>query len=263
MRELKGFVLGVLVCAVLFGGIVYAATTTKTIQVTYSGIKMTLDGDEIIPKDALGNSVEPFAYNGSTYLPVRAVAEAFGKNVEWDGKNNTIVFSSEKEVEKPKGTDLSTLDYGNYQEAYDSNAVTFVKNGGVAVDWDKKQYKTGLVFNLNSTYTFTLFEEDEVSVSLDFTLGKKYRTLAGKAFFPYKLDLVDWGRFGEHRSDEGIDVYFYGDGKLLKKIDNVFTLRPTDFDIDVKGVNKLTIAIHHKDGYYGRKFVLGNLFVEE
>ena len=37
---------------------------------------------------------EPFIYDGTTYLPVRAVGEAVGKTVGWDGKTNTVTLSS-------------------------------------------------------------------------------------------------------------------------------------------------------------------------
>ncbi|MBQ9976669.1 MAG: hypothetical protein IJP16_09160 [Clostridia bacterium] len=47
----------------------------------YNDIKICIDGNYITPKDAGGNVVEPFIINGTTYLPVRAVASALGKEV--------------------------------------------------------------------------------------------------------------------------------------------------------------------------------------
>lgn len=44
---------------------------------TTPALKITLDGKEITPTDANGAAVEPFAISGTTYLPVRAVAERF------------------------------------------------------------------------------------------------------------------------------------------------------------------------------------------
>lgn len=54
------------------------------------GIRLVVDGKEVTPKDPNGNVVEPFASNGTTYLPVRAVSEALGKEVTWDGDTATI-----------------------------------------------------------------------------------------------------------------------------------------------------------------------------
>ena len=66
-----------------------------------NGIKIFVDGQKINPKDAQGNSVQPFIYNGTTYLPVRAVADALGKAVYWDGPNYTVYL----------GKAPTTLDY--------------------------------------------------------------------------------------------------------------------------------------------------------
>ena len=48
-----------------------AASGTRTIEVTYRDIKLVVDGAEVTLKDGAGNSIEPFIYNGTTYLPVR------------------------------------------------------------------------------------------------------------------------------------------------------------------------------------------------
>ena len=42
------------------------------------------------PKDANGNTVEPFIIDGTTYLPVRAVSNALGLNVGWDDATSTV-----------------------------------------------------------------------------------------------------------------------------------------------------------------------------
>lgn len=45
-------------------------------------------------KDANGMAVEPFAIDGTTYLPVRAVSDAVGLDVEWDQKNQQVKLST-------------------------------------------------------------------------------------------------------------------------------------------------------------------------
>lgn len=79
------------IAALLVGTAAAASTVTKrTIEANYMGIKLVIDGQEVTPKDASGNVVEPFTSNGTTYLPVRAVANALGKSVTWDGNTNTV-----------------------------------------------------------------------------------------------------------------------------------------------------------------------------
>ena len=77
--------------AMLVGTAAASSTVTKKmIEVNYMGIKLVVDEVEVTPKDASGNVVEPFTSSGTTYLPVRAVANALGKEVTWDGDTRTV-----------------------------------------------------------------------------------------------------------------------------------------------------------------------------
>lgn len=91
-HRLQDIVLGMLLMALVMGLAVpaLAAVTTKTLNANYMGIKIVVDGVPITPTDVNGNLVEPFAVDGTTYLPVRAVGEALGKEVTWDGNTNTV-----------------------------------------------------------------------------------------------------------------------------------------------------------------------------
>jgi len=68
----------------------YAAGVTKSIEVTYTNPSIFVDGYLIETKDVTGKKVEPFVYEGTTYLPVRAISEALGKTVDWDSAANRI-----------------------------------------------------------------------------------------------------------------------------------------------------------------------------
>lgn len=70
---------------------VVAQTQTKNDQITVSeGVNIYVDNVPYQPKDAAGNNVEPFIYNGTTYLPARAIANIYGANISWDGKTNSV-----------------------------------------------------------------------------------------------------------------------------------------------------------------------------
>jgi len=74
---------------------VFAAHTRKQLNADYMDIKIVINGEEITPRDPNGNIFEPFVVDGTTYLPVRAVCEAIGYNVEWDGTTKTVyIFPS-------------------------------------------------------------------------------------------------------------------------------------------------------------------------
>lgn len=95
MKKRFSFVAGMLTMALLFGmvGTAYAAYQ-KQATLNYSGIKIVLDGETVTPKDGAGNVVEPFTIDGTTYLPVRAIGEALGLEVGWDGSTNTVILTS-------------------------------------------------------------------------------------------------------------------------------------------------------------------------
>jgi hypothetical protein len=52
------------------------------------------------PRDAVGASVEPFIVNGTTYLPVRAIAEALGMKVQWDNSSKSVYIGAQPAPQK-------------------------------------------------------------------------------------------------------------------------------------------------------------------
>lgn len=71
----------------------FASVGTRSIEIGYNDIKIELNGKVINPTDANGNAVEPFIYNGTTYLPVRGVGNALGLDVNWNASTRTVVLT--------------------------------------------------------------------------------------------------------------------------------------------------------------------------
>lgn len=145
-KELKGFMMGVVATTVVLTTTftVFSQPITKTIEATYENIKIYVDGNLISPKDANGNSVEPFMSNGTTYLPVRAVAKALGKDVSWDDASKSVYLGA-----KPVQSD----DKGNTSSKYNqvvtvSTAEEFVK----AIGSNKKIILKPGVYDLSTVY---------------------------------------------------------------------------------------------------------------
>ncbi|MBQ7876749.1 MAG: peptidylprolyl isomerase [Clostridia bacterium] len=67
-------------------------------------INITIDNEVFIPKNALGEEVYPFIENGSTYLPVRAMGEAVGKEVAFDAENYAVYIGI-----KPMAQDVEKM----------------------------------------------------------------------------------------------------------------------------------------------------------
>ena len=82
--KVKGFITGVIVTALLMAAITALAVEVINIEVTTNGIKVYWDGVEKTLTNARGEKVEPMIYEGTTYVPLRAMGELLGKSVEWD-----------------------------------------------------------------------------------------------------------------------------------------------------------------------------------
>lgn len=81
-----------------FGTDILWEQETLTIYIGTKGGQPTLgdniniyyNGAEFAAKDANGNRVYPILREGTTYLPIRALGELFGKNVSWDLISQTV-----------------------------------------------------------------------------------------------------------------------------------------------------------------------------
>jgi len=102
-------ILVLIMFAILLSSVVPAGATdilTRKLDAIYRDIRIFIDGEEIIPTDVNGKIVEPFIIDGTTYVPLRAIGEAFGKHVEWVGENSTILINSQRETwDKPEHQD--------------------------------------------------------------------------------------------------------------------------------------------------------------
>jgi hypothetical protein len=74
---------------------VSAKQGTNSASLTYQDIRITVDGEQISPVDVNGKTVDPFLIDNTTYLPIRAVAEALGCSVAWDDATSTITIDSD------------------------------------------------------------------------------------------------------------------------------------------------------------------------
>ncbi len=71
---------------------VVAGPAVQTITASLANdFKFTLNGEAWTPMDN-GNPMAPIIYNGRTYLPVRAIAEALDINVGWDEATRTVIL---------------------------------------------------------------------------------------------------------------------------------------------------------------------------
>lgn len=203
-----------------------AATGTQTIEVTYRDIKLVVDGVEATLKDGLGNSVEPFIYNGTTYLPVRAAGEALGKEVTWDGATSTVYIGKVPGAEKNWMADLPPYQLYN-AEAYDG------------ADHTKSFTVAGVTQTLGVT-----FEEDWGDPFAIWNTNCQYNTMT-----------LTVGNMGSNQRNAKLEVYL--DGVYSTSYDLKYDAAPKTLNIPISyapNVKLLFTAPENEsfaDGIYG------------
>lgn len=74
---------------------VYAGTQLETIKAYLNhGLALEVNGQKFTPTGDQGKKLAPITYQGSTYLPVRSVAEALNTEVKYDAQNNKVSIGS-------------------------------------------------------------------------------------------------------------------------------------------------------------------------
>ena len=97
-KNIRSFILGVIVAALVFTlaiPVLAGSPTWDQIRVAFGGVDIYKDGKLQHPTDANGNPVEVINYEGTNYLPVRAVSKMFNTTINWDGSTRTV-FIGEK-----------------------------------------------------------------------------------------------------------------------------------------------------------------------
>ena len=103
-RKLVSVLLVLALCLGL-AGTAMAVTLTVTSD---PSIKVVKDGEEISLENVNGTPVNPFNLDGTIYLPIRAISEALGFDVEWERDGNQVILNSGSASEDPSGPVAST-----------------------------------------------------------------------------------------------------------------------------------------------------------
>lgn len=168
-QRMKDVCLGATVAVLVMGAApaAYAKVANIDIPVMFNNIKIVVDGKE------LKTDKEPFIYEGTTYLPVRAVGEAVGKNVTWDAASKTVILGeteqketeqkeTEKEPEQPKET---TSDNDSRLGKLSSKPSTNVNN--MKIQCTGVRESAGYIDGIEVDFKFTNNSDFEQTVVLD------------------------------------------------------------------------------------------------
>jgi len=165
-EKLQGLIVGMLIGTTITGGIVFAKNGTEMIEVLYNNIKVYKDNVLCELKDSNSTVIEPFIYNGTTYMPVRGAANLAGMDVDWDGNTKSVYLWDQiprggtflMDVCPPYSTSRNYEAFSQTNGKYFSMGGTKYSNGFKLCDCEDYA-----LFNLNSkfsTITFTIGHVD-------------------------------------------------------------------------------------------------------
>ncbi len=95
-----------------------------------------VDGEKQQFKDINGNKVDPILYNGTTYLPIRAIGELMNKKVYWYQDEKKIELVDEAK-EESLVTDADVIIDGGDKKVKDEKPLENKKNNQATIDLDE------------------------------------------------------------------------------------------------------------------------------
>jgi len=194
-------------------------------------IKMVLHGKPFEPKEAGGTNILPITYKGTTYLPMRAIAEAVGLKVTWDGKTQTAYLgTTEGEIVKDK--------------------ISYIKAspelGGSGSRYRLKSREPKLLTAGDGTvFEFGYFGENQAGQSEYFNTNFEYDKFKARFWADDNKD--DQGNY--EYTDSVIE--FTDENEISIKKINVEYGKMYDIEIDIKDVKELRVWIR------GGKSIIG------
>jgi hypothetical protein len=209
MERLKGFVVGMLVMAILSTSVIVVAQTV-TRQISY-GINVVYNGQNV----QFTEDMRPFVMDGRTFLSLRAMGEMLGYPVDFDPATNTAFVGSRtaSPVRAPLTVAAPLFDSGG-RFNYRVNTVESTTMGGTAY---------------SNAVTYFSGGQGGVTVFSLHNLNGQYRMLTGN------VGRVD----GSHISNATMNII--GDGRVLATHELRGQDLPTELTVFVEDVHHLRI----------------------
>ncbi|MCL2199854.1 MAG: stalk domain-containing protein [Defluviitaleaceae bacterium] len=228
-QRIQGAIFGCVLTVLLLGtATAFGNDGIRNISVTFRNIRLVVNGQPITPRDGAGNIVEPFIFDGTTFLPVRAVGEVFGQEVYWDGSTSTVYVG-------PRGggavvvagyTWLDHMQHLNHQASH-GRWTTMRTWAPGSTSTDGTSFDRGLVFD-NQWGGISAPKWQ----SIDVPLNANYNIFRGT--------LASAGGLARGNTQ----VRIYGDGRLLYTSPMISNeIIPVPFSIDVTNVLLMHIRV--------------------
>lgn len=93
-KNITSFIAGMCTAALLSTATVSAFAADGMLTLSVQPVRVLVNGAVFQPKDAAGRDALVFTYNGTTYAPVRALAEEYGLEVGYDSSKGLVTVGT-------------------------------------------------------------------------------------------------------------------------------------------------------------------------
>lgn len=185
---LRTCIIACFICVLLTSVVAGSTTTEKITAYINRGISIIIDGQTKTMLDADGNRVYPISYDGTTYVPIRAISELLNAKVSWDSKTGSVVIESNCEEKvslipnKTVATTYSTL-LTDEEKTVVSQGKTYKAENGVlceivkSQDYASKNYIVLPIEDKINSISFDCYSDVKCSVNVFNQNGKLLKTV--------------------------------------------------------------------------------------
>ena len=213
--------LPLLCAAILLGSMILPARAVSEITARLRpDYTIVIDGSQRIFYNAAGEQVHPISYDGTTYLPVRAVGEALGKEVNWDGETGTVYIGKVPGTEDNWMTKLPPYQVYNAKVYDGSDRKATFDVAGVT-------QTSGVTFYEYYGDPFAIWNTNGAYKTMTFTLG----------------------HVGDNAKNGTMEVYL--DGEYSTEYELKFDVAPKTITIDLKYAPNVKLLFKGTSVSYG------------
>jgi len=205
----------ILLVAVIAGtALVEASTGNRQIEVAYRDISILVNGNQI------SSDAEPFIFDGRTFVPIRFISEALGKNVTWDQSKYQVRIADPLALnEEFSGKTLFiSKDFQLFSVVLEGNPTT-------GYSWEVKDFDQNLlkllgepIYTTQSTtnvvgaggkFTFSFLTQGKAGeATLDFIYLRPWESVPPLKEFTLKVKILEpEGKINFSEEDSGSAVY--------------------------------------------------------
>ena len=217
---MKKFTSGLLAGVMLTSSITVFAAGGRMIEVFDTVKRVVVDKVE----KPFDKNNAPFAYNGTTYVPLRFIADALGESIDWDARTGTV-FIGETDNKNASywERDIKHMNFKDYQGGYSYWADT---KGKVMKDNLDNEYSNYLVLEGNTFYK-------NAYSHIEFPLSGQYKEFTAQVSPTNQYLSVDGS----------VKFKIYLDEKEVYSITIQNGDMPKDINLDLSGANKIGFEI--------------------